>query len=95
MLLVGMGNPYQALPISAAALREVDLLGTFRYAHTYPEAVELLARQEAGLPDLNLLVTHTFHGLANVESAFQIASKTRDETSKPVLKVMVTEGVSA
>ncbi|KFY38877.1 hypothetical protein V495_06309 [Pseudogymnoascus sp. VKM F-4514 (FW-929)] len=31
VMLVGMGTPVQTLPVSAAALREVDLMGVFRY----------------------------------------------------------------
>lgn len=41
--LIGMGSPIQTLPIGAAALREVDLIGVFRYANTYPTAIELLS----------------------------------------------------
>ncbi|KAJ4468918.1 GroES-like protein [Lentinula aciculospora] len=42
--LIGMGNPLvSSFPISAAATREVDLIGSFRYADTYNEAVELLS----------------------------------------------------
>ncbi|KAN0062248.1 hypothetical protein ACQY0O_005429 [Thecaphora frezii] len=42
-ILIGMGNPIQTLPIGAAALREVDIVGVFRYANTYPVAIGLLA----------------------------------------------------
>ena len=42
-MLIGMGNPIQTLPVSAAALREVDLVGVFRYANTYKDAIELVA----------------------------------------------------
>ncbi|KAF9067095.1 GroES-like protein [Rhodocollybia butyracea] len=42
--LVGMGSPtVSSFPISAAATREVDLIGSFRYADTYNEAVDLLS----------------------------------------------------
>ena len=42
VMLVGMGHPVQTLPLSAAALREVDLLGVFRYAGTYREGIEMV-----------------------------------------------------
>ena len=89
-----MGNAFQTLPISAAALREVDILGTFRYAHTYPESIKLLATEPPELPNLKTLVTHTFSGLKEAEHAFQMASKTQDEHGKLVLKVIVTDGPS-
>ncbi|KAJ1031651.1 hypothetical protein NDA13_002042 [Ustilago tritici] len=43
MVLIGMGNPIQTLPIGSASLREVDIVGVFRYANTYPIALGLLA----------------------------------------------------
>ena len=36
-----MGTQNATLPISAAAFREVDLLGVFRYCNTYPDAVAM------------------------------------------------------
>lgn len=89
-----MGDPSQTLPLSAAALREVDILGSFRYANTYPEAIEILTNKAPELPDLHVLVTHTFSGLASVESAFELAGRTHDEDGNLVLKVMVVEGLA-
>ena len=91
VVIVGMGNPVQTLPISAAALREVDILGTFRYANAYPEAIELVSsgQQDPQLPDLEQLITHRFRGLDNVESAFEMAARTKDADGKLVLKVVV------
>ena len=89
VVIVGMGNPIQTLPISAAALREVDILGTFRYANAYPEAIELVSGQNPQLPDLEKLITHRFRGLDHVESAFEMAARTKDADGKLVLKVVV------
>ena len=86
-----MGNPVQTLPISAAALREVDILGTFRYANTYPEAIQMVTSNK-GLPDLQKLVTHRYKGLENVERAFQMAARSHDEDGSLVLKVVVEMG---
>jgi L-iditol 2-dehydrogenase len=42
--LIGMGHPVQsAFPIGAAALREVDIIGVFRYANIYPVAIDMLS----------------------------------------------------
>ena len=89
VVIVGMGNPVQTLPISAAALREVDILGTFRYANTYLEAIELVSSHDPRLPDLEKLITHRFRGLDEVESAFEMLVKIRDADGKLVLKVVV------
>lgn len=88
-VIVGMGNPVQTLPISAAAVREVDILGTFRYANTYPQAIELASGHNPLLPDFEKLVTHRFRGLDDVERAFEMAARAKDEDGKLVLKVVV------
>jgi len=93
-MLVGMGTPIQTLALSAAALREVDLLGVFRYADTYAEGIEIVSRRAAGDPDFAALVTHRFHGLENVVEAFQMAGKTVDGEGRLVLKVVVELGES-
>lgn len=89
VVIVGMGNPVQTLPISAAALREVDILGTFRYANTYPQAIELVSGHTPLLPDLGKLVTHRFLGLDDVERAFEMAARANDADGNLVLKVVV------
>lgn len=43
VILIGMGTSNALIPISNAATREVDIIGSFRYADTYKEALELLA----------------------------------------------------
>ena len=84
-----MGNPVQTIPISAAALREVDIVGTFRYANTYSEAIQIVAGPNSLLPDLTQLITHRYHGLAEVDRAFKMAGRSHDEAGKIVLKVVV------
>ena len=94
-MLVGMGTPVQTLPISAAALREVDIIGTFRYANTYLEAIELVNGLRNGMPDLSVLITHRFSGLESVEEAFEMASKSQDNNGEPILKVLISVGEDA
>ncbi|KAK3331144.1 chaperonin 10-like protein [Apodospora peruviana] len=89
IMIIGMGNPIQTLPISAASLREVDLVGVFRYANTYPRVIELLASENPLLPDLTKLITHRYRGMENIPRAFDMAAKVKDDEGKLVIKVMV------
>lgn len=98
VVMVGMGTPVQTLPLSAAHLREVDILGIFRYASTYPTGIRLLsasassAGKKAGallLPSLDHMVTHRFRGLENAHRAFELAGRTSDDEGNLVLKVVI------
>lgn len=85
--MVGMGTPVQTLPISAAHLKEVDIIGVFRYANTYPVGIKILS---AGLlPSLDGMVTHRFKGLSAAKEAFDTAGRTKDANGNLVLKVVV------
>lgn len=90
LVLVGMGNPVQTLPLGAAALREVDIIGVFRYANAYPAAIALFASGKlAGVADA--IVTHRVP-LSDGERAFRLAANQgregEDEGRIPV-KVMI------
>ncbi|KAL6874635.1 GroES-like protein [Trichoderma longibrachiatum] len=89
VMIIGMGTPVLTVPMSAAALREVDLVGVFRYANTYPAAIQMLSNKPAGLPDLQKLVTHRFKGLDEVTHAFEMAGKVKDGEGNLVIKVVV------
>lgn len=89
VMVIGMGNPILTLPMSAAALREVDIVGVFRYANTYAKAIRLLSDRPAGLPDLSTLVTHRFKGMSTIPDAFSMAGKVRDDQGRLVLKVLI------
>lgn len=88
-MIIGMGTPIMTIPISAAALKEVDLIGVFRYANTYPAIIDLLSSKDERMPDISKLVTQRFKGLANIPAAFDVAGKVKDEQGNLVLKVMV------
>ena len=92
MLLIGMGTPIQTLPISAAALREVDILGVFRYANTYPTGIEVLSKTGPGYPQFSKLVTHRYKGLEACDEAFEMAGKTKDDSGNLVIKVVLETG---
>ena len=85
--MVGMGTPIQTLPMSASHLKEVDIIGIFRYANTYPIGIKILS--SGALPSLDNMVTHRFKGLGAAKEAFDLAGKTVDKDGKLVLKVLV------
>lgn len=78
-VLVGMGADEVALPVSRIQNFELTVTGTFRYANTWPIALELV---RSGQVDVDTLVTHRV-GLADVESALTAAS--RDATAVKVV----------
>ena len=85
-MLIGMGSPTVTLPLGAAATREVDIHGSFRYAHTYPTALQLLA--SGRLPNIEKIITHRFP-LKDAARAFELLQRGRDDEGNMVLKVMV------
>ena len=88
-MIIGMGTPILTLPMSAAALREVDLVGVFRYANTYPKAIEMLSNKPKGLPDLAKLITQRYKGMDKISDAFGMAGKVKDDEGNLVIKVVV------
>ncbi|KAI9093740.1 putative sorbitol dehydrogenase [Phlyctochytrium arcticum] len=57
IVLVGCGPPTVSVPLTALAMREVDIVGVFRYASVFPTAIELVASKRI---DVKPLITHTF-----------------------------------
>ncbi|KAF2125994.1 GroES-like protein [Dothidotthia symphoricarpi CBS 119687] len=87
LVMVGMGTPIQTLPMSASHLKEVDIIGIFRYANTYPIGIKIIS--SGVLPSLDNMVTHRFKGLAAANEAFETAGKTVDKDGNLVLKVLI------
>ena len=79
-VLVGMGADTTALPVPLVQGRELTITGTFRYANTWPLAVDIASR---GLVDLDGLVTSR-HGLDDVEAALVAGAR------EGALKAVVT-----
>jgi L-iditol 2-dehydrogenase len=79
-VLVGMGKDVVALPVGRIQAREIELTGVFRYANTWPLAIELAS---SGRVDLDSLVTARFP-LDRVEEALQAS------VDPQALKVIVT-----
>ena len=80
-VLVGMGaSAEQSLPVATIQSRELTVTGTFRYAHTYPDAIALVA---SGRIDLDALVGATLP-LSDSEAALKMG-----QTDPSVLKTVV------
>ncbi|GAD95434.1 zinc-dependent alcohol dehydrogenase, putative [Paecilomyces variotii No. 5] len=94
LVQIGMGHPVQTLPVGAAALREVDIIGVFRYdGYAYPAAIALMASGKFDVVEQKV-VTHRVQ-LATEgagERAFTLAGKGVDEKGVPVVKVMIESG---
>lgn len=74
--LVGMGHNEMTLPMTAAAVREVDVVGVFRYKDTWPLCIEFL---RSGKVDVKPLITHRFgFSQRDVEEAFEVSARGRD-----------------
>lgn len=86
VLFVGMGTPNLYLPTGPSLLREVDLIGVFRYANTYPEAIALLGSGRLG--DVGKMVTQRYP-LEQAEEAFQDMKRGKDKDGNTVIKPMV------
>ena len=91
-MLIGMGSRNVTMPLSSAQCSEIDILGSFRYCDTYPEALALLASGD--LTGIECLVTHRF-GLEDTKKAFEMMARGVDEEGNMVLKVMVGPGSAA
>ena len=81
VVLVGMGGDTVEFPLSYVQDRELTITGAFRYANTWPIAIELAA---AGRVDLDAMVTGHY-GLEDVESALT-ASRSDPTTVKAMIR---------
>jgi L-iditol 2-dehydrogenase len=79
-VLVGMGGDELPLPLSVVQEHELQVIGTFRYAGTWPTAIALVA---SGRIDLDRLVTGTY-GLHQAEEALT-AGRRDPQTVKVVI----------
>jgi L-iditol 2-dehydrogenase len=84
VVLVGMGAAEFPLPITVIQNRELLVTGAFRYANTWPTAIDLVRR---GLIDLDSMVTGHF-GLSDVDAA--LASTTQPGVLKSIVTPQTT-----
>ncbi|KAL4876320.1 chaperonin 10-like protein [Aspergillus karnatakaensis] len=88
LVQIGMGNPVQTVPLGPAALREVDIIGVFRYdGYAYPAAIELMASGKMSIVE-ERVVTHRVP-LEEGSRAFGLAGSGVDEAGRPVVKVVI------
>lgn len=78
---VGMGPESFEFPTLTIGMKELDVKGLFRYAHTWPTAIELIS---SGRIDVKPLVTHRFP-LTDVVEAFQVTRTGAAGTIKAVV----------
>ncbi|WP_189695194.1 NAD(P)-dependent alcohol dehydrogenase [Sinomonas cellulolyticus] len=83
MVLIGMGADAVSLPIPAIQNRELVVTGVFRYANTWPTAIDLV---RTGRVDLDSMVTGR-HGLDEVADALI------ESTQPTSLKTIVSPGL--
>jgi L-iditol 2-dehydrogenase len=81
VVLVGMGGDKVELPLSHVQDRELTITGAFRYANTWPTAIQLAA---SGRVDLDAMVTGHYT-LDDVESALT-ASRSDPTTVKAIIR---------
>ena len=83
VVLVGMGGDTVELPLSHVQDRELTITGAFRYANTWPVAIQLAA---SGRVDLDSVVTGHY-GLEDVQTALTAA-----RTDPTMVKAIVRPG---
>lgn len=91
VVLVGMGSPLHALPVAASVvLREIDVVGSFRYAGEYAKAIQMLGdeKHHGFRNQVAKLITHRFKGFKHVKEAFEMASGGQ-ELKHPMMKVLI------
>ncbi|KAK9845478.1 hypothetical protein WJX81_007500 [Elliptochloris bilobata] len=73
VVTVGTGCEHARLPVTRMTIREVTLAGSFRYANTYPLALQLMASKRV---DVLPLITHRFgFSEADVRQGFDTAAR--------------------
>lgn len=79
VMMIGMGADSYALPVGLVQERELTIRGVFRYAHTYPTALDLIA---AGHVQVEPVISHRF-AFEDAEQALTLS--TRDPKAGKVI----------
>lgn len=81
-----MGTSALLLPTGASLIREVDIMGVFRYSNTYPAALSLLG--SGLLKGVEKMVTQRY-SLDKAEEAFEDVARGKSKHGEMVIKVMI------
>lgn len=84
VLLVGRGSAEVELPMVEAGTFEIDIKGIFRYANTYPTAIEMIANGEINVKQL---ITHRFN-LEDSQEAFEAACDPKERAIKVMINCL-------
>lgn len=71
VMMIGLGKNKVVMPTDVIVMRQVDVLGNFRYANVYKKSIELVHQRKILVKEL---VTHRF-ALEDTLSAFQTATQ--------------------
>lgn len=89
MVQVGMGAKDVLIPLWRINIKEIELVGTFRYgAICYPLAIELAS---SGRIDVTKLVTHRY-AFTDSLKAFDAVANGKGEDGKATIKVQISQG---
>lgn len=81
LLFSGMGGMEMNMPFGAALVKEITMIGSFRYNNDYPEAIEMVRSGRVCVKDL---VTHRF----KIEETQKAYETHRDKVGNPI-KIMI------
>ncbi|WP_147915748.1 alcohol dehydrogenase catalytic domain-containing protein [Ruania zhangjianzhongii] len=82
LVIVGVGPRTLELPMDAIQEGELTITGSHRYRHTWPEAIQMVARADV---DLDALITHTFP-LDDAAAALRV-TRTENAALKAVIRL--------
>ncbi|NVM27446.1 MAG: NAD(P)-dependent alcohol dehydrogenase [Candidatus Helarchaeota archaeon] len=82
--IIQIGVPHDLtipLPLAKIVDNQIDILGSFRYANTYPVAISLLDKKQV---NVKKLITHRF-SFDKIQDAFEFIRTSKE----PIIKVMI------
>lgn len=92
IVLIGMGRPEIHVPITRLLVREVEVLGSFRYAAgDYDRSIALAS---LGMIDVTRIVTHRYV-FSDAEKAFDATTAGRGDDGRVCIKVQICQGAAA